>query len=170
MLHNQGMGPIGRVARLVVGAGLLYLAGFAATAWRLRWYDALLGLVLLPSAMLISGLVARHRSNTPLQLTGTGATTANCALIVALVSNPYTAPGAELFYGTTLLVAAARAQLGCEATVISNSLLHRNDQLGCPIFTPLDRAEAVRNTTKAGRRTSGGTTHPQLDRSPRTIG
>lgn len=156
MLHNPQMGPIGRVTRLVVGAGLLYLAQFAGTSWSLRWYDAVLGLVVLPGAMLIVGLVARRRSEKPLRFTGTSGTTANCALIIALISNSYTRPGAELFYGATLLVAAWRGQLGCEATAISNWLLNRDDQVGCPIFTSIDRVEARRSAAKGGGRTASG--------------
>jgi hypothetical protein len=65
----------------------------------------------------------------------------NCVLIVALVANPYTAGGALLFYGAMMLVAAARGQAGCEATVVSNWVLGRDDQVGCPTFTPIDAAE-----------------------------
>ena len=68
----------------------------------------------------------------------------NCAVIVALLANPYTAGGAELFYGVTLIAAAWRAQPGCEATVISNWILRRDDQIGCPTFSPIDQAEARR--------------------------
>jgi hypothetical protein len=39
-------------------------------------------------------------------------------------------------------VAAWRAQPGCEATVLSNWILRRDDQIGCPCFTPIDEAEA----------------------------
>jgi len=59
----------------------------------------------------------------------------NCAVIIGLVVDPYTARGAELFYGATLLVAAWRGQPGCENTVISNWILGRDDQVGCPVFS-----------------------------------
>jgi hypothetical protein len=68
----------------------------------------------------------------------------NCLVIVGLLSDAYTTGGAELFYGATLLVASWRGQPGCEATVVSNWLLERDDQVGCPIFSPIDRAEARR--------------------------
>jgi hypothetical protein len=55
---------------------------------------------------------------------------------------PYTAGGAALFYGATLLVAAWRGQRGCESTVISNLILRRDDQVGCVFFLPADEAEA----------------------------
>jgi hypothetical protein len=58
--------------------------------------------------------------------------------------HPYTSGGAVLFYGATLLVAAWRGQPGCEATVVSNLILGRDDQIGCPTFSPIDAAEARR--------------------------
>ncbi len=65
----------------------------------------------------------------------------NCAVIIALLVDPYTARGAELFYGATLLAAAWRGQPGCESTVISNWILGRDDQVGCPVFSPIDQLE-----------------------------
>jgi len=94
--------------------------------------------------MLALALVARGRGAGPIHFTGTTGTMLNCAVIVALLANPYTAGGAELFYGVTLIAAAWRAQPGCEATVISNWILRRDDQIGCPTFSPIDHAEARR--------------------------
>ena len=65
----------------------------------------------------------RRYANGPVRFTGSAGTTANCLVIIALAVNPYTAGGAALFYGATLLVAAWRAQPGCEASVVSNSIL-----------------------------------------------
>ncbi len=121
----------------------------------LRWYDAALGLLVLPGAMLTLSLIARHRRTGPLRFTGTAGTVLNCAVIMGLVINPYTARGAELFYGATLLVAAWRGQRGCESTVLSNWILGRDDQVGCPVFAPIDHAEtrldARGHTPRQGR-------------------
>jgi hypothetical protein len=138
------IGPVGTGTRLVAGAALIYSALYAGTSWRLTWYDAALGIVVLPGFMIALGLGARMRHLGPLDFTSTLGVMLNCAAIVALVSNRYTAVGTELFYGATLVLAAWRAQPGCEATVISNAILKRDDQIGCPIFTPIDRAEAPR--------------------------
>lgn len=140
--HGRRIGPIGTVTRLLAAAALLYLAFFNGTAWGLGWWEAGLGLVVLPGLMLVLGLVAQARKRGPVRFTGCAGVAANCTVIVALLANGYTAGGAELFYGATLLVAAWRAQPGCEATVISNWVLGRDDQIGCPTFTPIDRAEA----------------------------
>jgi hypothetical protein len=150
-LKNRRIGPIGTTTRLVAAAGLLYLAFFDGTSWGLEWYEAAVGLAVLPAAMIAFGLVARRYASGPVPFTGSAGTTANCLLLVALAVNPYTAGGAALFYGATLLVAAGRGQPGCEATVVSNAILGRDDQIGCPLFSPLDEAEAHRAARNAGR-------------------
>jgi hypothetical protein len=148
------IGPIGTSTRLLVAAGLLYLALFHWTTWGLTWYDGALTLGLL-TASLVLGLAARRYASGPLDLTGPPWIALNCALIVALVANPYTARGAELFYGAALIVAAWRGQPGCEATVISNLLLGRDDQLGCPTFSPIDQAEARHQRAEPGQKRAG---------------
>jgi hypothetical protein len=140
-LKGRRIGPIGTMTRLVAAAGLFYLALFDGTSWGLDWYDAAVGLGVLPAAVIAFGLAARRYASGPVRFTGSAGTTANCLLIVALAVNPYTAGGAALFYGATLLVAAWRGQPGCEATVVSNVILGRDDQIGCPIFSPIDEAE-----------------------------
>ena len=69
-------------------------------------------------------------------------TAVNLAVLIVLFANPYTASAAALFYGATLLVAAWRGQAGCEATVLPNVILGRDDQVGCPTLTPIDEIEA----------------------------
>lgn len=140
---KRRIGPIGTTLRIVVGLGLLYLAaGASGLSWQGEWHDALLGLVALPAIMVTLGLAARRYIAGPVRFTGPLGIAVNCAVIVALVSNPYTGGGATLFYAATLLVAAWRGQPGCEATVISNLILGRDDQVGCPTFTPIDELEA----------------------------
>ena len=138
------IGPIGTAARLVGAGALLYLALFDGLDWGLEWYDVVVGLVVLPAFALGFGLAARRLSAGPVHLTGPGWTLANCGAIVVLLLNPYTAGGAALFYGVTLIAAAWRAQPGCEASVLPNVVLGRDDQLGCPVFSPIDRVEHSR--------------------------
>jgi hypothetical protein len=146
-MSARAIGPIGTASRVLVGLLALYLAlidgppfadGFE---WSLTWYDAALGLLVLPGAAIVFGLLARRHGSAPVRLTGPVPMALNCLLIVALVVNPYTAGGALLFYGATMLIAAARGQAGCEATLVSNLLLRRDDQVGCPTFTPIDTVE-----------------------------
>jgi hypothetical protein len=53
-------------------------------------------------------MTANRRHQPPMHLTGPIPTTINCVVIVALLASPHTAAPAELFYGTTLLIAAWR--------------------------------------------------------------
>jgi hypothetical protein len=141
-MKKRRIGPIGTTTRLLVAAGLLYLAFFDGASWGLEWYDAAVGLGILPAAMIAFGLAARRFASGPVRFTGSAGTTANCLLLIALAVNPYTAGGAALFYGTTLLAAIWRGQPGCEGTVLANWILGRDDQVGCPLFSPIDEAEA----------------------------
>jgi hypothetical protein len=148
---DRRIGPIGTTTRLVAAAALLYLAFFDGTSWGLEWYDAAVGLAALPAAGLAFGLAARRYASGPVRFTGSAGTTANCLLLVALAVDPYTAGGAALFYGATLLLAAWRDQPGCEATVLSNAILGRDDQIGCPLFSPIDETETRHAARNAGR-------------------
>src|SRR5215211_8480568 len=145
--HHREIGSIGTVSRLVVALFLLYIAfvdgppladGFE---WGLRWYDVVVGAVALPAIMLAFGLAARRYAPGDVRFMGVAGTLLNGAVLVAL-ANPYTGGGAALFYGAMILIAVGRGQAGCEGTVLSNWVLDRNDQIGCPAFTPIDIAEA----------------------------
>jgi len=50
-----------------------------------------------------------------------------------------------VFYGTSMLLAAARGYAGCEVLAVSNWLLRRDDQIGCVVFGPVDGAERQRH-------------------------
>jgi hypothetical protein len=142
MLKHRRIGPVGTAARVAAGLGLLYLAGAVeGGAWDVSWYDPLVAFIALPGAMIALGLIARRYATGPVQLTGALGHVLNVVVIVALVANPYTAGGAVLFYGATMLIAAWRGQRGCESTVVSNLTLRRDDQIGCTLFLPVDEAE-----------------------------
>ena len=150
--RKRGIGPVGTAVRVVVGLGLLYLAGGAqGLSWAVGWSDPVLGRVALPALTVLLGLGARRYASGPLRFTGPLGHAVNCAAIVALVANPYTGGAATLFYGATLLVAASRGQPGCEMTVLSNLILRRDDQVGCPIFSPIDAFEARHRRRRTGQ-------------------
>jgi hypothetical protein len=88
------------------------------------------------------GLLACRYSDGPLRLTIPAGTTANCLIIIALFAIPFTTGAAALFYGTSLIVGAFQGLPDCEATAVSNLTLRRDDQIGCPVFTPIDAWEA----------------------------
>jgi hypothetical protein len=146
--ESREIGPIGTAARVVTALALLYIVGGSTIAsWSIDLHDALVGLVALPALMIALGSVARRYANGPIRFTGPLGIALNLIVIVALIANEATGGGATLFYGATMLIAAWRGQAGCEATVVSNLVLGREDQIGCPTFAPIDEVEAhLRNS------------------------
>jgi hypothetical protein len=150
---DRRIGPFGTAGRVITGLALLYLAGaIEGGAWDVEWYDPIVGFVVLPGVMLVVGLLARRFAAGPVHFDGVVGHLANLAIIVIFVLNPYTAGGATLFYGATLLVAAWRGQRGCESTVVANLILRRDDQIGCPLFLPIDELETRWRGSGAERR------------------
>jgi hypothetical protein len=147
MNRTRRIGTFGTVARVLVGVALLVLV-FADQphewAWGVEPHELVLGLGVFPVVMVAIGLLARRYSDGPLRLTTTAGTTANCIVIVALFAIPYTTGAAALFYGPSLIVGALQGLPDCEATALSNLILRRDDQIGCPVFTPIDAWESRR--------------------------
>jgi hypothetical protein len=141
---SRQIGPVGTVGRVLSGLGLLYVAGGASiVSWAIEPRDAVIGVIALPALMIGLGLLARRYAGGPIHFTGPLGVAVNLAVILALIGNDFTGPdGAAIFYGATLLIAAWFGRAGCEATVISNLALGRDDQIGCPALTPIDAAEA----------------------------
>lgn len=134
---RPGVGPIGRLLRLLAGVGLLAVALTQGIGWR----DAAIGLVAAPAALLLL-LGLRGRAASRLQMTGAvgyGLVLALGGAFVAL------APvGALLFGGSSLALAAARGYSGCEVLAVPNLLLRRRDEIACPVFSPIDSVESSR--------------------------
>jgi hypothetical protein len=146
------IGPIGIGVRLLVGALLIALALF----WRdPSWRDAVLGLVLMPAIVLAALAVRARFAPAPLDATGPLGHLLNAAVFVPLFFIPATAGAAFLFYGASMLVAAARRSGGCEVTAISNLLLRRRDEVGCMLFAPVDIAESRSGHAPAAREARG---------------
>jgi hypothetical protein len=110
--------------------------------------SVVVGAVVFPVVILASHWLAVRRHPQPLHATGPVPTAANMLVLLVLFFIPEFAPqiyfiatGAAVFYGASMLLAAVRAKRGCEVTAISNWVLERDDQVGCPIFTPIDLLE-----------------------------
>ncbi|MGH2989615.1 MAG: hypothetical protein ACRDMA_07090 [Solirubrobacterales bacterium] len=132
------IGPLGVAARVVVGLALIGLALF----WRdPSWWDAGLGLIVFPAFVFALVALRARRSPAPLRAVGPSGHLLNAVVFVPLFLFPATAGAAFLFYGSSMLVAATRRSGGCEITAISNTLLDRDDQVGCMLFAPVDIAE-----------------------------
>jgi hypothetical protein len=146
---GRAIGVIGTSARVVVGAWLAgsVLYGHATHGWHpVAW---LLGLVVFPSVVLAWQWWRARRDPAPLRATGPVAHAVNLAVFLALYLTWWYAPGVDvlsdaalLFYGVSMLLAAVRGYAGCEVLLVSNWVLHRDDQVGCAPFWPIDAAEA----------------------------
>ena len=139
--RRRAVGPLGTTARVVVGGVLLgsvtwgHLArGFRPAAW-------LLGLVGFPALVLAAQWLRARRTPAPLRATGPVAHALNLAVFLALYLLEPTSDATLVFYGASMLLAAAAGYAGCEVLAVPNWLLGRDDQVGCAVFGPLDRRE-----------------------------
>lgn len=152
---NRAIGMWGTTARITVGTAVVgsVAYGHVTRGWHLvAW---LLGLVVFPAVLLtVQWWRSRHRP-APLRAVGPVGHAVNLAVFLALYLTWWYAPAvavfsdaALVFYGGSMLVAAARGYGCCEVLAVSNWLLRRDDQVGCALLWPIDAAEARR----AGRR------------------
>ncbi len=125
----------GTASRLVLGGLFIY--------WALRqgvgWDDAIIGLVVFPTAVSLV-LALRGPDARPLRLVGPGGHALNI-LIWTVALNLALVP-TLVFGGVTQILAATRGYAGCELFAVSNWLRQRDDQIGCPVHSPIDALEA----------------------------
>lgn len=136
------LGGLSTAARIVVGVGLLAIA----VRDGVNPIDAGLGLV-VANAVVFVALASRGGAAPPLRFTGPAGHLINVALIFAFYGLNATA--ASLFYGSAMLLAAARGYGACEMFAVWNWLRRRDDQFGCPVFLPVDIID--RQLTGRGR-------------------
>lgn len=144
---GRTIGPIGTTARAVLGVllvGLVAIGPFRPSAWAL-------GLLGFPVVLLAWQWVRTRRNPASFQATGPAGFAVNAAVFFALLLTPWYAPAfavtnnaALVFYGASMLLAAARGYAGCEVLAVSNWLLRRDDQVGCAVFELIDRPERAR--------------------------
>ncbi len=142
--RKRAIGLVGTIARIAVGLAFLYLAltEFGNPTWALEWYSAPLGLLVFPAGLLLFQAVRLRFTNDRLNATGVLGFCLNFAVGAVLISFDVTRDAALLFYGTSMLLAAARGYAGCESLAITNWILRRDDQVGCVVFSPLDAIES----------------------------
>jgi hypothetical protein len=139
------------VTRLIAAAAALALP---ASLDGFSGWDLLVGLVALPALATASFEVVRegYERYVPGGLasqadTCCGAATWLLAIVLAALIplaalTPVTDASFWVWIGASLLLAAVRGYGGCEILAFPNSLTGRRDQVGCIVFTPIDRAEA----------------------------
>ena len=132
--HTRSIGPWGTAARGLVGVGMLA----AAAVIGISAVDAALGLLAFPLG--ITGVLAlRGRDARALRLTSPEWCCVNIG--IGAVGFVFLPAAALLFVGTAMLLAAARGYAGCEIFAVSNWLRRRDDEIACPVFSPIDHAE-----------------------------
>ncbi|MGH3442527.1 MAG: hypothetical protein ACRDUY_10915 [Nitriliruptorales bacterium] len=119
------------------GLGVAFVAG-AFLVGPVAWADVIVGLVILPTATTIV-LRLRGSDAPPLRWTGPFGHLANIAIGVVLAV--LALQGALIFYGAAMILAAAYGYAGCELFAFANRINGRSDEIGCPVFWPIDAAE-----------------------------
>ena len=139
---SRAIGPIGSLARLLLGVGLIVATVTRRAGDGAQLTDVLLGLVVVPAILLGWQFARRLWTTSTLDATGTIGFVLNAAIASALFATANTREPAMLFYGVSmLLIAAGRGYAGCEVLAISNWILRRDDQVGCVVFSPVDAIE-----------------------------
>lgn len=130
MTTTRAIGPLGTAARALVGAVLTVIA----VAWAgISWWDVAAALVLLPAVAVAVAAVLDAAVATIVVVFG---------LSVALTYvSPVDGGAVWLFFGLSMLLAAARGYAGCEILALPNLLLGRHDAIWCPLYSPVDAAE-----------------------------
>jgi|SRR5215469_8097609 len=159
-VRGRQIGVTGTWVRIVLG---LFLLGFGALGGRVILHDLRLdvaalvaGLVVYPLIFFIALWLRSLRNPEALMAIGPTETALNWVLIVVLMGTASIKPisyigfGVMVFYGATMLLAAALGYAGCEVSAVSNFVLRRRDQVGCPVLSPidaLDHRQAVSTTS-----------------------
>lgn len=133
---GRQIGPVGTVSRLAGGAGFLSLAIEFGQPSLGHW--ALGGVALPVASVAIMWLLRRGAPS--VRWTGLGGYLANIGIGAVVFVLSFST--GMIFYGTAMLLAAARGYAGCEVLAFSNAVLGRDDQVGCPVYSPIDAIEA----------------------------
>lgn len=141
------IGPLGAGARVMVGGYLLWEVLATPVPDRVDG-SLVLGAVGFPALLLSWQWWRSRRHPEPLRATGPVASVLNLAVVAAFYFTPWylpalsvTSDAAMIFYGASMLLAAARGYGGCEVLAVSNWVLRRDDQIGCLVFAPVDLLE-----------------------------
>ncbi len=151
-MRDRNIGTVGTVVRVVLGPLLLIWGTLGGrivlvdglSSLRVDWGALVVGLIAFPVIFLVALWARSLRDPAPLSATGPRETGLNWLLIIVLTGTQGIAPisfigfGVFVFYGATMLLAAALGYAGCEVSAVSNFLLKRQDEIGCPVLSPID--------------------------------
>jgi hypothetical protein len=151
----RGIGVLGTAARLGLGG---FMVASVLEGHMSRDFNPgpwLLGLVVFPGVVLGAHSWASRRAGPPLRLVGPVGHCAGLLAFLALYLFEPTSDAALLFYGASMLLAAATGMAGCEVLAFSNWALSRHDELGCVVFEPFDRLDRRRRAAVAPGEAAG---------------
>lgn len=116
----------------------------------------ILGAAVFPAVLVVWQKIRTTIDPEPIMQVGPLAHVVTAISFLMLYSTPSYAPAlsvtsgaALIFFGASMLIAAVRGYRGCEVLALPNWLLGRNDQVGCVLYSPIDRLES-----RAGRGTA----------------
>jgi hypothetical protein len=162
---GREIGPLGTIARVALGLAAIVasIASGGIGWWDWATLNALVVLGTAAASLVIAGF-ARYAPDAFASRRSICSPLA-CSLVALLVglssamSALTPADGAVVFgvwAGASLLVGAAAGHGGCEVLAYPNALTGRRDRIGCPLFTPIDAAEARCRKSTARRPVPGG--------------
>lgn len=141
--RGRELGRYGTAARAAVGIAFLYLGVVGLPPVHLlAWWQILIGLVGFPAVVAALQLGRLLFTRERLTLNGPVALIINFVVFLALVIFEPTRGATLTFLGAAMIFAAVRGVGGCEVISISNWVLGREDELGCPLFWPIDSRES----------------------------
>jgi hypothetical protein len=154
----RAIGPLGTITR--VAGGLIAIAVPIALSG-IGWWDVAAALVAIPLITLaLSALVtACYKRFAPATVSRRYSICSPqaCVLVAGIIGvaialdalTPVSEIAIWTFFGVSMLVAALRGYAGCEVLAIPNAITGREDQIGCILYTPIDRAEAKRSVGRS---------------------
>lgn len=146
--QGKDIGPIGTMARIGLGLGLVGSVVYGQLVGRFSLAAWVLGLVGFSTLTLVWHWWRIRSRPVPFRDMSVLSLVVSVALPLALYFTWWYAPTISftsdailIFIGLSMVLAALRSYAGCEMLAFSNWLLHRRDQLACAVFTPIDSLE-----------------------------
>jgi len=163
MTTNRAIGPVGTAIRIGVGVMLAGAAiAFDYPSRGISWWDVAAVLVALPLTAVGAATalntayrrwpaLARH-TRTPWSAAQSGAAVIVIAVVVVAGTvlsflTPVDRIALFLFFGLSMVLAALRGYDGCEILALPNIMLRRADAIWCPLYSPIDSAEQLSDST-----------------------
>ena len=159
--RSREIGPIGTAGRVAGGALLIAVPILREDS--LRAWDLAFAVIVLPVIAAVTAALTRavYQRVAPEVLAGDRSawslpSLAVLGLVLGIATaltfvTPANEPAIWLFFGVSMLVAAARGQAGCEVVALPNAIGALDERIACILYGPIDAAEARRATRMVER-------------------